>query len=311
MSLVTFVMYHYVRDLKKSRFPDIKGLDISDFRKQIEYLKKNYEFIAIEELIAAIDGKCKLPRNSVLLTFDDGYKDHYEYVFPILDEFKIQGCFYIPALPVKEKKVLDVNKIHFVLAAVRLKNDIVKSIFKKLDTVRKNSKLEDNEFYYAKYAQKNRFDSENIVFIKTLLQVGLPQDVRRNLIDELFREFVGIEEDVFCRELYADLDQIKCMQRNGMHIGCHGYSHRWLNALEKPEQEREIDLSLEFLKEVGCDLDNWTMSYPSGVYDETLIDIIQQKNCKVAFTTEVGIANYNTHSRYELPRLDANDIQSG
>jgi len=33
---LTIVMYHYVRELKHSRYPEIKGLAIDDFKEQIE-----------------------------------------------------------------------------------------------------------------------------------------------------------------------------------------------------------------------------------------------------------------------------------
>ena len=39
---LTIVMYHYVRDLKNSRFPGIKGLELDLFKEQIEYLHKHY-----------------------------------------------------------------------------------------------------------------------------------------------------------------------------------------------------------------------------------------------------------------------------
>lgn len=54
---LTIIMYHYIRDLKKSRYPRIKGLDIHLFKEQLEYLKKHYNFVAIEQIIAAFDGK--------------------------------------------------------------------------------------------------------------------------------------------------------------------------------------------------------------------------------------------------------------
>ena len=41
-SEVTIVMYHYVRDLKNSRYPNIKGLDIEKFKKQIKFFKENH-----------------------------------------------------------------------------------------------------------------------------------------------------------------------------------------------------------------------------------------------------------------------------
>lgn len=40
MGKLFVVMYHYTRDLKHSRYPEIKGLDVSLFREQIEFMKQ-------------------------------------------------------------------------------------------------------------------------------------------------------------------------------------------------------------------------------------------------------------------------------
>ena len=114
---LTVVMYHYVRDLKNSRYPGIKGLQTELFKEQIEYLKKHYNFVKIEDVINAFNGGVTLPKHPVLLTFDDAYSDHFNTVFPILEHEKIQGCFYAPVKAVTEHTVLDVNKIHFILAS--------------------------------------------------------------------------------------------------------------------------------------------------------------------------------------------------
>ncbi len=50
MNNLTIVMYHYVRDLKNSRYPDIKGLDINLFKEQINYMRKHYHIITMEEV---------------------------------------------------------------------------------------------------------------------------------------------------------------------------------------------------------------------------------------------------------------------
>ena len=115
---VTIVMYHYVRDLEHSRFPAIKGLSVERFCRQLDYIQAHYTPIAAEDLIGALSpAKKELPTNPILLTFDDGYSDHFANVFPLLDARGIQGCFFPPAQSVLEHKVLDVNKIQFILAA--------------------------------------------------------------------------------------------------------------------------------------------------------------------------------------------------
>ena len=112
---IYIVMYHYVRDIKKSKYPNLKGLEFSDFKEQILYFKKNFNVLSNFQFIKIINSK-KIPKKkSVFLTFDDGYIDHYEYVFPFLKKQNIFANFYPPVMCIKNKKVLDVNKIHLIL----------------------------------------------------------------------------------------------------------------------------------------------------------------------------------------------------
>ena len=84
---LTVVMYHNLRELEHSRFPEIKGRTVDQFNGQLEYMQKHYTFVTVEELIAHLDDEGgRLPRNAAILTFDDGYIDHFPNVFPILDQ---------------------------------------------------------------------------------------------------------------------------------------------------------------------------------------------------------------------------------
>ena len=207
-SPLTIVVYHYVRELEHSRYPSIKGLTIQQFNGQLEYMQKYYTFVTVEELIAALDhGSDGLPRNAAMLTFDDGYIDHFTNVFPILNEKGIQGCFFPIGRAVAERRVLDVNKIHFVLASVADKMRIVHQIFAMMDELRAEHGLESNEYYYDTYAQVSRFDTPEVAFIKTLLQKGLAEGPRAEIIDRLFREYVAQDEAAFAAELYMSSDQ--------------------------------------------------------------------------------------------------------
>ena len=69
-----------------------------------------------------------IPTNSVLLTFDDGLKDHFQFVFPELKKHGISGVFFPPSLPIEENIVLDVHKIHFILESVSDPSKIIKEI---------------------------------------------------------------------------------------------------------------------------------------------------------------------------------------
>ncbi len=125
MQTVSIITYHFVREFKNSKYPELKALSIEDFKQQLLYLSKKYYFVTIEDCINAIYNNGDLPFNSVLLTFDDGYIDHFTQVFPVLNKMGIKGCFFPSAKAVQEKKVLAVNKIHFILAAAKKHSNIV------------------------------------------------------------------------------------------------------------------------------------------------------------------------------------------
>jgi peptidoglycan/xylan/chitin deacetylase (PgdA/CDA1 family) len=308
MNKLTIVMYHYVRDLKNSRYPEIKGLDLSLFIEQVKYIKKHYNPVSMEEVINSIENGDELPSKATLLTFDDAYLDHYTNVFPILDEYKLQGSFYPPAKAISENTVLDVNKIHFILASVHDKTIIIKDIENLINQYKDEYKLESTEYYYRKLAKASRHDTKDVIFIKRLLQVELEEKLRLKMVDELFVKYVGMPESAFSRELYMNQEQLKHMRRSGMHIGSHGYNHYWWNRLEKDELEQELDLSLDFLGKIGGEKDNWTACYPYGSYNDQAIKMLNKKGCRLAVTTDVDIAIADSENRFVMPRLDTNDI---
>lgn len=315
MNDLTIVMYHYVRDLKNSRHPNIKGLQIELFREQVQFLKKHYHFVTVEQVLDAYhnDNTKDLPLHPVLLTFDDAYRDHFEYVFPYLEHEHIQGAFYAPVKAVTENTVLDVNKIHFILASTPEDKlpQLINELKSQLDRYRSDWNLESFDFYFDKLAVANRFDPKEVIFVKRLLQVELDEKLRKIITDDVFQKVVGMDEGMFSRELYMSKDQIKCMVDNGMHFGSHGYDHYWLNSLSKEKQEFEIRKSIDFIREVGGDAENWTICYPYGAYDDATIELLKENGCKLGLTTRVDLADLsdkNGDAIYKLPRLDTNDF---
>ena len=77
-------MYHYVRPIKGSKFPGIKGLELDGFKQQLDYLTENFNIVSTEKVINAAKHSSPLPNNACWLTFDDGYKDHFKFVMPEL-----------------------------------------------------------------------------------------------------------------------------------------------------------------------------------------------------------------------------------
>lgn len=104
---VPILMYHYVSPLPPNA-DDIRvglTLDPAIFRQHMQYLQEEgYNTISFYELNNALENGSKLPSKPIILTFDDGYIEHYTTVFPVLKEFGFTGTFFIPTAFIDENR---------------------------------------------------------------------------------------------------------------------------------------------------------------------------------------------------------------
>ncbi len=106
----TVLMYHEIRKGEEkvgnnpidvnNKYQDILPTplysDYGDFVKQMAYLvMKGYNFITLDQVRNYHEGKIDLPRNSVLLTFDDAYQSVMEYAYPILKKHGIKATLFL------------------------------------------------------------------------------------------------------------------------------------------------------------------------------------------------------------------------
>ena len=307
MSELYISMYHYTRDLKHSRYPEIKGLDVNLFREQIAFMKSNFNIVTMEQVLEAISTKEKLPEKALLLTFDDGYADNYNVAMPILEEYGVQGSFFIPGKTFTTHQLLDVNKIHYVLASANIYN-LVEDLKKEMDYYRgQEFQYAPTEELFAKYDVASRFDIKETVFVKQMLQTVLPERLRNIISSKLFAKYVGVTEEQLAYELYMSEEQIRTMKRHGMFIGIHGYDHYWLGNLPVEQMENDISLALDALDEF-VDRKQWVMNYPYGNYNKDVIAYISKQGACLGLTTEVRLADIDKDNPLELPRLDCNDF---
>lgn len=305
---ITIVMYHYVRPLRGSRYPELKALELERFRGQLDFIQSHYQVVSMEEVIAATRGDRVLPDRALLLTFDDGYRDHYQHVLPQLVDRGLQGSFFPPVCAVREGRLLDVNKIHFILASGADPQRLIDEIFATLDANRAEYALPSNTKYFETYSKESRYDDPQVTFVKRVLQKGLPKSLREPLIDRLFHRFVSEDERDFAAELYMNSADLRELHSAGMFIGSHGDQHLWLNTLSVEQQRREIDASLNFLTELGVPTHDWVVCYPYGGYDNSLLEILRDRQCALGLTVEMGMADLTRHDPLLLPRLDTNDL---
>ena len=307
MQRLNIVMYHYVRDLKNSRYPEIKGLDYELFKQQIRFFSEKFHVVRMEDVIAWYKEKAPLPDNAMLLTFDDGYIDNFTFVFPVLKEYGMQGSFFVPGKVFTEHCMLDVNKIHYLLASASIEI-LCKELFAQLDAYRGNGwEYPSNEELFEEYAKANRFDNKETIFFKRILQVALPEELRNIICDNLFQKYVGVPEEILAREIYISYDQMKLMKREGMYFGVHGYDHYWMNRLEPSALKKDIEKGLACMEGL-LDEKEWVSNYPYGSYSEEVVESLRDSGCVLGLSADVRVADLEKDNRFILPRLDTNDF---
>lgn len=313
MNKLYISMYHYTRYIQNSRYPAIKGLEIEDFKKQLDFFKENFNVVTMEEVIEAVKEEKRLPEKALLLTFDDGYTDNYTVALPLLLERGLQGSFFVPAKPLDKGGLLEVNKIHFTLAKGDEKNivrDILDYSLIIKEKLREKLNIADRDILkelYKRYAVSNGRDTLDTSFIKKMLQEVLPAENRTEIIDILFDKYVDVSEEVLANELYVNKTQLKVMKKLGMFIGLHGYEHNHLALLSEEEQKKDLEAALCVMREF-IDEDAWVMNYPYGSYNETTLRLTKSLGAVLGLTTKRGIADIKPDSALELARFDCNDF---
>lgn len=145
-------------------------LYVKKFEKQMAYLKRhNYKTLTMDEMKCYMNKKCKIKKNTVLLTFDDGRLNNLEYALPILKKYNFNAVLFIIGTNVfndengflKEKDIEKIRKeypnieiashsydLHFH-EAMQLKYEDYKNDFEK------QSEWLDTKYYAYPYGDYN------------------------------------------------------------------------------------------------------------------------------------------------------------
>ena len=303
---IYIIMYHYVREIKKSNYPNLKGLEFSQFKKQIDDLKYKFNILNNNDIIEILETKKFPKKESVLLTFDDGYSDHYNYVFPYLSEKKISGNFYPPTKVLENNFILDVNKIQFVLEKEKNTKKLLNTILKYIsDFMEKDI----NDLNINSINTESRYDDKETIIIKRLLQNHIPIKIRKKIINKIFKLIVTDNDKDFAKNLYMNKNNILEMYQNNMTIGSHGVQHFWWEKLNIKDQKKEISDSIKFFKKINAYDKNFSVCFPYGSYNKDTLKILKKNKVKYALSTKVdSLKKSNINKYYELPRYDTNDF---
>jgi peptidoglycan/xylan/chitin deacetylase (PgdA/CDA1 family) len=300
------VMYHYVRDLPNSRFPRIKGMLIRDFGEQLNLLGDCYEMATLESTLAFLKGSYTPARDLCLLTFDDGLKEHYTNVTPMLLDHGVQGVFFVITAGLEEQRVASVHMNHFLMAALGF--GVYRGVFLERLEQFASPSPNSNDVDRALAERTYRWDSPEIAWFKYLFNFVLEPAIRDEVVRSLFVEHIA-EEKCFSAELYLSWEEARQMQSAGMIIGGHSHQHKPLAALSDEELHSDLSTCQRLLAENLLGQAFWPFCYPYGKKDSfsrTAIEELKQLGFTCSFSTEIG-ANVTGTDLFALRRIDCKD----
>ena len=297
-------MYNYVRPFDEE-MPYFRALNVENFKKQLDFFEEKYGFVSKGDFIESINGGKSF--DGVVLTFDDGFKDHYDFVFPELLKRGLWGMFYIPTQPLSVKKILDVHSIHVLLG--KFGGNAIDESLKEIINDDKLSHQHIREFNTLTYArQDNNIQTQTV---KRILNYFIDYRYREEVICELMDIFTSDYENL-CRSFYMIENEIHEMNNSGMAIGSHSVTHPVMSKPTRNEQRKEVLDSFDTLSFV-LDSKLKTFCYPYGgghSFNNDTFQILKEPGCVFAFNVQSRDVNdFDLQSSlYSLPRYDCNEF---
>lgn len=87
-------MYHLVNP--QAKYENRLTVTPKSFERQLSFLKTfRYNVISLEALSKMVEEKQSIPARTVVITFDDGYKDNYTYAFPALKKYNFPATVFV------------------------------------------------------------------------------------------------------------------------------------------------------------------------------------------------------------------------
>lgn len=296
------VMYHYVRP-DASGLPYFPHLALSDFERQLDHFAKEYGLVSRQAFLDWVEG-APAPEG-VLLTFDDGVRDHLDYVAPSLRKRNAFGLFYVSSGPALTGEILDVHKVH--LAVGRIGGPAA------LAWLKENAKdVIPPESAATHYSAQNSDEATKTV--KDLFNYRLAPEERGPLLDRLLAHaFDGAPPS--WRDIYLDRGDLRALSKAGMGVGAHSHKHLLSARLSDEEERSEIETSCAFVEEsVGGR--GFGYCYPYGsreAFSARTEAQVAAAGCPFAFAVKAEdiSAPFLESPRYALPRHNCNAFPHG
>lgn len=260
-----------------------------EFERQLLYIKKHFNVISISQLIDCYYGNYSIKPNSIMITFDDGFRDNALNAFPLLKKLEIPAIVFVTT--------------GFIDSDIIPWEDQVAYIFHEPSI--KEIKINNNESYLLRFTEER----ENAIwqFCKRLKLTN--PEMRKEMIAVLFIKYQidNKRMENLARSTsigYLTKNDIKYWNNYGIDFGIHTVNHPRLTTLKEERMYREISESKRSLEAI-LEKPVSTFAYPygkEGDFNETTKLLLKKAGITVGMIFEQGI-NYPYTDSLELRRF--------
>jgi peptidoglycan/xylan/chitin deacetylase (PgdA/CDA1 family) len=212
------VVEPYYADFYKNLY---KPLTLERWLKDIDFLIDNYKPLSPEEFHYFVINNLKPKKKSFFLTFDDGLREIYDIVFPVLSSKGIKPAVFVNTDYIDNKDLFYRYSVSLIIEKIKQQPSLEKLVLSIM-----------NDF--TNINGKNVFEK--------LLNINYSN---KEILNKIFPVCdIDIKEILDKYKPYLTWEQIKLLADNGWYIGSHGTNHKNFQLMS--EQEAINDLKKSF-----------------------------------------------------------------
>jgi len=206
------VMYHYIRPIDRRKCGGLFPLEPAEFEQQLDFL----ETLGTIVPASAMDQPAAAGERRIVLTFDDGTRDHYEHVFPILQQRGLSGLFGVISGPALGTPMPNVHLIHWLLSQ-QSDAETWAELVSRFGETRLGTAEDAARLYKRDTGLRGR--------VKLALNFALPYADAAEYLGAAVRR-LGETPAGLAQQWYLSPDEIAAMYACGMEFAVHAHRHR-------------------------------------------------------------------------------------
>jgi len=235
--------YHLVVDNSPLYITHLyKPKTIQGFKQDLDVLLNYYLPISLAEVIQINNEKQKLTKPSFHLTFDDGLRNFYTVVAPILLEKGIPATIFLNTDFVDNKDLFYRYKASLLIADFLIADTTKQGVYFEFVSKRQETREKRQEVRGKKQETRNKRQEVKDFLLDINFQQKHFLDELATLVDYNFTHFLETEKP------YLSTIQIKELQKQGFTFGAHSANHPLYSELSLSEQLKQTKTSLDWLQ---------------------------------------------------------------